>query len=518
VSDTTAQTSKGSDVSTRFGLIWPELAAALVWLTAFAALVGMPVSHDVIWQLWIARHLNAGVGLYSWIMEVNPPLWYWMAQPIDLLAGATGIHSTDLLVGAMFLIIGTSLALSAALVAEWPTRQRAVLYAGMLLGMLFIGISDFAQREHQALIATIPYGLMMARRVEGKTVAWPLALGVALLATPMIALKHYFVFIPVLLELWLIWHQRRQWRPIRIETVALLVGAVAYGAAVLVFTPEYLTKMVPALRLAYGDLRLGLVRILANRMTLPLAFALLYFWRFRRELLPATQAMLLLTAGFALSYLAQFKGWGYHMDPAVACLLLALCLHLAQRPATPRLRWSEIFVAVLIPALALLPIATEGPYRNEDADDANALLERAEPGMTAAMLTTKAGHIWPMAELRGLKWPLRYYHFWMLQAVAIRERDGIPLDGALLDYVSRVRLETVEDLTCNPPDILIDDRASVDDEGNFNILAFFMQEPKFAAVMASYQAYGEQGSLTAYERIGELPPPSGDCAMLVTNR
>lgn len=523
MSDTTAQAVRGGDASARIGLIWPELAAGLVWLAAFATLVGMPVAHDLIWQLWIARHMNAGVGLYTWIMEVNPPLWYWMAQPIDLLAGATGLHSTNLLVGVVFLMVGASLALAAALTWHWPARQRAGLYAGMMLGSLFISISDFGQREHQMLIAAVPYALMMARRVEGKAVPWPVALGVALLATPMIALKHYFVFIPVFLEAWLIWHQRRQWRPIRIETVALVVGAVAYGAAVLVFTPEYLTKMVPDLRLAYGDLRLGVVRILLNRMTVPLAFALCYFWHFRSELRPATQAVLLVTAAFAASYFAQFKGWGYHLDPVVGCLLLALVLHLVQRGPSPRLRWPEMLVAVLMPAIALLPIATEGPYRNPAAEGINSLLEPAQPGMTAVMLTTRAGRIWPMAEHKGLKWPSRYYHFWMMQTVANKQAAGEPMEGALLGYVSRVRLETVEDFACNPPDILIDDAVSVDDsavvdEDDFDILAFFMQEPKFAALMESYRPYATRGPFTAYERVADLPGPSGVCAELVTER
>ena len=41
------------------------------------------VDSDVSWQLWIARQLNGGARLYRDIVEVNPPLWFWMALPVE---------------------------------------------------------------------------------------------------------------------------------------------------------------------------------------------------------------------------------------------------------------------------------------------------------------------------------------------------------------------------------------------------------------------------------------------------
>ena len=40
---------------------------------------------DVAWQLWIARRMHAGANLYRDIIETNPPLWFWMALPVDRL-------------------------------------------------------------------------------------------------------------------------------------------------------------------------------------------------------------------------------------------------------------------------------------------------------------------------------------------------------------------------------------------------------------------------------------------------
>ena len=495
--------------------LWPEALALLCWLGACLAVMGIGVWHDIAWQLWIARHLNAGVGLYSWIMEVNPPLWFWMAQPIDLLASQTGLPALRLLLAMVLLLIGLGLVLTARLCRDYPRRQRAVLYCGMLLATVLITIGDFAQREHLTLIAAIPYALLIARRAAGQHVSWQLALATALLATPMFALKHYFALIPILLECWLIWRLRRQWRPLRIETITLVLGALAYAAAILVFTPHYLSDMVPGLRLAYGDLRMSVRVFLLNPMTLLLAASLFYFWHFRRELRPTSQAMLLVAAAFLIAYILQAKGWTYQFTPIMAALFLAQLLHLAQRPVLPALRRAERATAILVAGLALWSPLALGPYRNEFAPIYDRLLHETRPGMTAVMLTTKASRMWPMVDDTGLKWPSRYYHFWMMQAAANRLAAGRPLDGELGNYLAQVRLDTVEDFTCNPPDFLIDDGASVDNV-DFDMLAFFRAEPRFEALMTAYAEDRQLGPFTVYRRTTSLPAPTGPCMTLLT--
>lgn len=494
---------------------WPELAVGAIWLAAFALLWGIPVSHDVVWQLWIARHLNAGVDLYTWIMEVNPPLWYWMAQPVDLLAAWTGLSDTTVLVAIVLLLVGAALALVGALSAERPPAERAWLLGGTVFALIWACLSDFGQREHLALIGLVPYALLLARRADGHNVAWGLALLVGLLATPMIALKHYFILAPVLLEAWLLWRQRHHWRPFRPETLLLAFGAVVYAAAVLLFARQYITDLVPLLQLSYGDLRSAIARVFINRMTLTLPVAALYFWHFRHELKAQAQAMGVLAVAFLASYWLQFKGWEYHIDPVISCIILSMVAHLATRPATPKLRRIEVLVMLMIPAISLAPALVEGPYVNAYERATNRLLERAEPGMTAVMLTTKPSKIWPMAENKGLIWPSRYFHFWMMQSVANSQLSGEPLKPALAAYVDQVRLETVDDFLCNPPDILIDDAQSIDFV-EFNILDFFLEEPKFAAIFSAYEPYGHIGPFTAYQRARGLPPPDGlDCITLL---
>lgn len=493
---------------------WPELLAALAWLATALALLDVPVWHDVVYQLWVARQLNGGAGLYSWITEVNPPVWFWMAQPIDLLAAWSAWPATRILVAAVFLLIGASLALTARFAASWTARQRVALFAAMLASLVLVSLGDIAQREHLTIIVAIPYALMLSWRAEGRNVALPLAIAVGLLAAPMFALKHYLVLIPVLLELWLLWRLRRTWHPVRAETAILMASALVYAAAVLTYAPAYLTKIIPLLQLAYGDFRMPLSVVLFNEMNLLLLVAAPYFWHFRRELRPAAQAILVVALALTISYYLQFKGWGYHISPVVTCILTAIVLHVSQRPAAPRMRWSEQATAVLMLVMAVALPISRGPYYNGFGPLADRLLQQTQPGMAVAILTTKGATLWPMVEEKGLVWPSRYVTFWMMPAVAHRQAAGESLDGALLDYVSQVRLETVEDFACNPPGLLIDDKTTIDGVP-FDLLAFFSQEPRFAALMAAYSVQDQVGPYTVYARIGDLPAPTGPCTEIV---
>ncbi len=60
------------------------------------------------------------------------------------------------------------------------------------------------QREQLVLIATLPYAALIAARRAGRQVAPALALVIGAAAALGFALKHYFLIVPLLLELWLV--------------------------------------------------------------------------------------------------------------------------------------------------------------------------------------------------------------------------------------------------------------------------------------------------------------------------
>jgi hypothetical protein len=111
------------------------------------------------------------------------------------------------------------------------------------------------QREQLALIGTLPYAALIAARRERRDVPPVLAFLIGAGAAVVFALKHYFLVVPLLLELWLLVELPRQWRWRRPETIAMISVGAAYAAAIVIWASDYFTRIVPLARLAYGMLR-----------------------------------------------------------------------------------------------------------------------------------------------------------------------------------------------------------------------------------------------------------------------
>src|SRR3954468_17678723 len=85
------------------------LALAIIALLTVIRMTGT-VDSDVAWQLWIAGRIHAGANLYRDIIETNPPLWFWMALPIDRLASYLHVRPEPVLTGAIGALVALSLA------------------------------------------------------------------------------------------------------------------------------------------------------------------------------------------------------------------------------------------------------------------------------------------------------------------------------------------------------------------------------------------------------------------------
>ena len=118
---------------------------------------------------------------------------------------------------AQNLIVGFFVAAIAISLILTPARFRLIA----LPALTILPLQDFAQREHFALITTVPYCLLIASRLAGERVRAPWAIG--LFAALGFALNPYFVAVPIALEL-LAWRQKR----VRPETIALAAVAVTY--------------------------------------------------------------------------------------------------------------------------------------------------------------------------------------------------------------------------------------------------------------------------------------------------
>ena len=456
------------------------IAANPLWaaLVIVAAIVGVracgSVDADVSWQLWVAHQLNGGARLYRDVVEGNPPLWFWMGMPVDALAQRIHVRSDHVLSVIVGCCAALSLAATDRLLADMPSSRRRWLLGYAALILVAMPWLQFAQREHIALIGALPYAALIGGRRNGRQLSSRFAFAVGAAAALGFSLKHYFLLVPILLELWLVIGVGKRWRPFRPETIAVAAVGMFYAAAFAFLAPDYFSVTLPMLVLAYGAtgaeraIDLFQPAVLTGLATLAMLIALPRTLRSERTGFAA--ALIVAAIGFAGSYFIQAKGWSYHAVPLAGCAAIALAASLAAKHK-PR------FLALAAPALLLLPlwIGARQAMRHEEASpDVLHAVAGLHAGDSVAFIGTDPAFGWPLTLQRDFRYPSRYSSFWMMRAVVKNESAG-RANPRLAAFGRRAVRETVEDFRCDPPKRIIVARPAA--RGQFDILAFFLRDP-----------------------------------------
>lgn len=486
----------------------PEWLAMLIAAALATCHLLGTVDPDVAWQLWIAHQVNHGAQLYHDIVEVNPPLWFWMALPIDKAASLTGLRAESLLIAAVGLLQMLSLgALSALLPMEGRRKAALLAFAALVIGgyaWIHIG-----QREQLALIVAVPYAALIAARRSGRRLSLFLAAAIGIGAGLGFALKHYFLLVPVLLELWLAAGQRRSWTPFRPETWAMAAVGAAYAAAILIFAPAFLSEALPLIRLGYGGSgATSFGQLFQPGLVIGLAILALLL-ACRRRLDDFAAALLIAAVGFGAAYFIQAKGWPYHSIPLVGCGALALAVLFAKDDEPPKV------LGILVPVLLSLPLILSWlEARSPRLPDRD--LEQAIAGLPAGanvgFLATDPAFAFSVTLQRDLGYPPRYFGFWMMRSIIANERNGGP-NPALTAFGHRIRQDIANDFLCHPPVRIIANRPTPARAaaGDFDILDWFEQEPDFAAVMTHYRHVSRTSADTYDLASPWRAPPATSC-------
>lgn len=477
----------------------PELWAALGIFVWFALFRGGPLINDTGWHLWVSRAVKQGALLYRDILEVNPPLWFWLGSGVERLAAVFQIPSLAALVAMFAGCALVSILLTSRLLED--AKVRSAYHAALILTLFLTSGFALGQREQFALIMTLPYVAITARRASGDAVPWAIAVAVGALAAPGFALKHYFVLVPILLELSLYARNRRL--SLRPELAVLIIAGLAYGAAILLFTPDYLTVMVPLLRLAYGGFSGDPLLLKLELAVLVLAWLAI---RLAKRPVPlAAQGAGVAATGWLLAYLMQGKGFEYHLIPALGCGLAALFAFLALARPQPSPAWGSA-IAALLAALAI-PF-TAGPARFDQA--ARHATAHLPDGARVAILTPAGSTSWPLIEDRRFVWDSPHMTYWMLGAVWRDQREGGK--SAELKALGRsVAGEAARSIACKRPALVLVDTRFDHLAGPGGVMGFFERNANLTAVLRGYRARPDVAYLKVYERVGDAAPSLG-CA------
>ena len=140
-------------------LLWAALAALCL-----AAVGPAYVNHDAAWYLYMVDRWIHGARLYNDVIDTNPPLIIWLSTPPALatLAGWSPLAAFKIYV---FAIAAGSAAASRRIVSRSAPQRAVIVGATVLFVCLPFVKEDFGQREHFAVLLTLPYVLMAAATV-----------------------------------------------------------------------------------------------------------------------------------------------------------------------------------------------------------------------------------------------------------------------------------------------------------------------------------------------------------------
>jgi len=491
-----------ADASTR--LQW--FALAIIVLAALLAYPRFALTHDASWYLVATGMWLDGAQLYRDIVEINPPLSFYLTAPAVLLSRILPLTASQAY-AAYCIVIG---ALSAAWIIRLLARsalagaQRTILFAAVLATFFVLPIAEFGQREHLMLMLAMPYLLVLALGDQGPRCTPAERIAIALAAALGLMLKPYFLLVPAGIILARVARDRQWQRLFDLPNLVIGIALLSYVGLIVLVHPAYLNEIVPPARLVYAAYD---GHPLALWLRPEIGAVLIATWialRHRSVLDPVLTALLGGAAGALACYIIQNKGWDYHVLPLAALLLLVVAWIVPQRRAW---RSKDRLLAVLLGAVVLLALGNQiarGPYRNPLANDLAAFVP--EPGMRIAVLSADVAAGFPLVNRTSARWASRYPAHWLVPGAHIRLQRGDcagQVCRELAEVLDRARGNMVDDLIAYRPErVFIDEnRRKLFFGGEpFDYLAFLRRNARFAAAWSCYARIGRRHGYAVWAR------------------
>lgn len=455
------------------------------------------------------------------LVESNPPLIIWMSEIPVMLSHVLGVLPQTALKLCLGLLVPLSVAWCVSLVQR-TGRAGSRAMAWWLAAVILYATTvhpwpHLGQREHILVLLILPYLVMAAVRIDGVSPpAWEGA-AAGLAAALGFSLKPQHLVIAAGIEILLAYRKRTLRSMIRPEAVALASGGLAYCAAVWIFTPEYLTTVMPFLYEAYFQYdHVSLLGMIEPMRAAKMA-ALVLLWAVLRPHLRyrALCAVLVIAAlGGTVGYLVQEKGLEYQFLPALAFFTMLLGTMIAdgflqwsarqERRVSTRLVGAVALASGLVVGLLYYPFQSAraaGHWINDRVVYQQTVTARVPRGTTIWILSPSTSTIFDFMLNYDLKWGSRFPHLWMLSAIfeaarADDEETGKQQLAKLAGVIRWTRSAIVEDLKRWHPSLILvercDDPSITRCEGleglRVDVLGWFEDDPDFRAVWtANYE-------------------------------
>lgn len=490
-------------------LMWA--AIAVIFVIAVVQRWHSLINHDVSWSLYAAQRNLAGAKLYIDLVDVNPPLIFWLMSPSVWFADMAGISISDSAKIFTFGCIAGSIGLCAAILRRikpvaWPAGLIAITFAMTVL----VG-KDFAQREHLLVIFAMPFLLLVVARRENIAIGSTVVNLVSLFAAIGFCLKPYFLIVPIMLELYLL--VALGWRKalFRREQLAMITLGIAYISAIFIFTPEYFSRILKyaleVYQLGYG-LRYSETFWRAPIVTF--ASMIAYYWFFVRpsQKLDAVVKVLALSAfGLFIAFMVQSKGWPYQLYPVNAMVVVLGMMFLARGilEGLGETKRKLVLQLLLVPLLFLmLKPAIAFSYSRAKVSQWQAAVARYPGTNSVLILSDTVTQGFPFVADANLTWASRFPCSWLSPGIAKR-RAQIGGTTPLIDEIETFsRRAIAEDIFRYRPQLVFVDVTENKirfGKTRFDYIADFSKDAMFRSEWMNYEKTGTVFNFAIYKRI-----------------
>jgi hypothetical protein len=464
----------------RRGLLLAGLALA-VWYNASLAL-----NPDVSWFYYVAQKMLGGAVLYKDLIEPNAPFASLSMVPAVWVGGATGwsaFHAILAYVSALGLL---SFLMSGRIIDRYrlPLVRSDGLKLLLFLAIFFLPVSLFGEREHVFCILAVPYVLIVPMRgLDGRMgSAWRFAIG--LVAGVAVNIKPPFGLILVAAEaasLFIAGRGALLWS----EQIGLAVSAALILPLYPLVFPLYASTVVPWVVDLYGAFADSATTLRKTAEWGVLALLMTLAWR-RDDNAACNRLRRVISAVIAAAlaiFILQDKGWDYQCF--IASFFIAILTGLVvQAPSVPR-RWRGLAAAAVFLLVVRAGAQFEAPDYVEMHFPTIRRLILQTPG-SFEVLSSAGTPGFPFAVETGHQWASRFGCMMLLPGIVAAEARGehsrweAPFRQAIADDLASFK----------PPLIFVQTEQLPGLPLHFDVLAWLLRDPRFAAQWAHYRADG----------------------------
>ncbi len=381
------------------------LLLAILLLTWLAA--PREVNQDVAWSLLVAQRLQGGAALYLDVLDINPPLIFWIANGAARIGRLMASSPVDVYYAFVMGVIGGSFLL-AVISAKRSWAHLVVL----TIAYLAVGITgpSFGQREQLISALCIPLIVQCGRRAANERVPNALLVLAYLFASLAFCLKPHFALLWLALLLLI---RLRGQRLLPADALPILPGLI-YVGTVVVFEPAYVQVVhdFGATYLSWNRVTVG--ELISQPGTLASACAALLAFLAGTATAPSGTLLAFGVASIsaALAACLQGKAFGYHWLPALTLsLVTAVLVMLTGGSRRILLRW----FALLVGLISIGGVGASWHARSVAVEELRPLEDwiRGQPRNTRALILSRfsVGVLGPSLE-SGLTWSNAWQVMW----------------------------------------------------------------------------------------------------------